>query len=804
MLKPEKVVRFYAYTTKLHVDDMAEALMEFDDVHVEPPEGLPGVKPPEGLETPDLDAYEEMVRAIERVSALTGIPVEEVLEEAKTSKSVEAEGISDYKEMISKLDDTVGKYLAIKKELELSKKAKSLLKERSKRLEELESKLSEIEMKIREYYSTALEITEEDPSKLRLGRMILQVDRNLIRASSLINMAADPSMTVSDIDEILRNALDTLEDADITMEDLSDEVMEKEFLEEVRAKLEELRNLIKETRKEIGEYSSIQDRLSELKAVESMWSSIKDTIKSLPELSPLLAEKEPAITKVTQRISELEEEVKLKEAEIRGKVQEIKKLASDLRSLYVKFRDKLLTIKEVAAGEAEKRVSELIEEAKPVITEKGKLEEEIEKLKALSKKEEVERLKEEAEKLLQAIREQVSKIAALALSIKPKALVQKLKTLTYVGEEIAVTSGWIPASKKEDFESQMRHRLENYLALEYEEPREAREAPSKVRLPNLLKPISLLTHKLYGFPSIFEVDPTAITAIFFPIMFGMMFGDVGHGLTLAIFGAFLYTKTRGGMRDLGGILVYAGIAAAFFGYLYGMVFFVAFTEHPIMSPLHDTFKLIAVALLFGAFELMVGFVLNTVNKILEGDVFAALFEYKGLATLIMYAGAVYAILRNNAQIMLVLKDPLFQAMVIPLLITVLSPIYRSLKEGHGIGLGATEAVETFLESVLALLSNSLSYVRLAAFAVIHEVFGVLAAQLIAGQEVVSIGNIGVLLSPVALVSFIFVNVAVMGLEGMLSFIQATRLTFYEFFTKFYKAAGRQFKRVSELLGPVLS
>ncbi len=804
MLKPEKVVRFYAYTTKLHVDDMAEALMEFDDVHVEPPEGLPGVKPPEGLETPDLDAYEEMVKAIERVSALTGIPVEEILEEAKTGKSVKAERISDYKEMISKLDDTVGKYLAIKKELELSKKAKSLLKERSKRLEELESKLSEIEMKIREYYSTALEITEEDPSKLRLGRMILQADRSLIRASSLINMAADPSMTVSDIDEILRNALDTLEDVDITMEDLSNEVMEKEFLEEVRAKLEELRNLIKETRKEIGEYSSIQDRLSELKAVESMWSSIKDTIKSLPELSPLLAEREPAITKVTQRISELEEEVKLKEAEIRKKVQEMKKLASDLRNLYVQFRDKLLTIKEVAAGEAEKRVSELIEEAKPVITEKGKLEEEIEKLKALSKKEEVERLKEEAEKLLQAIREQVSRIAALALSIKPKALVQKLKTLTYVGEEIAVTSGWIPASKKENFETQMRRRLENYLALEYEEPREAREAPSKVRLPNLLKPISLLTHKLYGFPSIFEVDPTVITAIFFPIMFGMMFGDVGHGLTLAIFGAFLYTKTRGGMKDLGGILVYAGIAAALFGYLYGMVFFVAFTEHPIMSPLHDTFKLIAVALLFGAFELMVGFILNTVNKILEGDIFAALFEYKGLATLIMYAGAVYAILRNNAQIMLVLRDPLFQAMVIPLLITVLSPIYRSLKEGHGIGLGATEAVETFLESVLALLSNSLSYVRLAAFAVIHEVFGVLAAQLIAGQEVVSIGNIGVLLSPVALASFIFVNVAVMGLEGMLSFIQATRLTFYEFFTKFYKAAGRQFKRVSELLGPVLS
>ncbi len=804
MLKPEKVVRFYAYTTKLHVDNMAEALVEFDDVHIEPPEGLPGVKPPEGLETPDLDAYEEMVRAIERVSALTGIPLEEILEEAKKGKPPEGLGTNSYKEMTSKLDDTVGKYLSIKKELELSKKAKSLLKERSKRLEELESKISEIEMKIKEYYSTALEITEEDPSKLRLGRMVLQVDRNLIRVSSLINMAADPSMTVSDIDEILRNALDTLEDAEITLEDLSEEIREEDLLKNVRSKLEELKDLIRDIRKYIVDYSSVQDRLSELKAVESMWSSIKDTIKSLPELSPLLAEKEPAITKVTQRISELEDEVKQREIEIRNRVMEAKKLASELRSLYVELRDKLLTIKEVAAGEAERRVSELIEEAKPVITEKGKLEEEIEKLKSLLRKEEVERLKQEAERLLQVVRKQAVEVAALALSIKPKALVQKLKTMTYVGEEIAVTSGWIPASKKEDFESHMKGRLENYLALEYEEPKEAHEAPSKVKLPAFLKPISLLTHKLYGFPSIYEVDPTLLTAIFFPIMFGMMFGDVGHGLTLAIFGALLYTKTRGGMKDLGGILVYSGIAAAFFGYLYGMVFFVAFTEHPIMSPLHDTFKLIAVALLFGAFELMVGFVLNTVNKILEGDVFAALFEYKGLATLIMYAGAVYAILRDNAQIMLVLKDPLFQAMVIPLLVTVLSPIYRSVKEGHGIGLGATEAVETFLESVLALLSNSLSYVRLAAFAVIHEVFGVLAAQLITGQEIVSINNIGALLSPIALISFIFVNVAVMGLEGMLSFIQATRLTFYEFFTKFYKAAGRQFKRVSELLGPALS
>ena len=95
--------------------------------------------------------------------------------------------------------------------------------------------------------------------------------------------------------------------------------------------------------------------------------------------------------------------------------------------------------------------------------------------------------------------------------------------------------------------------------------------------------------------------------------------------------------------------------------------------------------------------------------------------------------------------------------------------------------------------------NSLSFIRLAAFAVIHEVFGVLAATSLVGKEVITIEEIHLLMNPVVLIAMILINIAVMGLEGMLSFIQSTRLTFYEFFTKFYSAVGRRFKRVSELL-----
>ncbi|MDK2372454.1 MAG: V-type ATPase 116kDa subunit family protein [Candidatus Korarchaeota archaeon] len=801
MLKPEKVVRFYAYTTKLHVDDMAEALMEFDDVHVEPPEGLPGVKPPEGLETPDLNAYEEIIRALERASALTGISLEDILNQATSNKIPET---VDHKELISELDELVGKYLSLRKELELAKKAKSLLKERANRLRELEEKLEELEMKIKEYYAAALEITEENPAKLRLGRMLLEIDRDLLRASSLVNAALNPSMSINDIREILRNLLEPLSELEARLLAVQDELKEEKEIEEVKRGTQDLKEILEEISREIEGYMVRKDKLSELKAVESLWNKMRDTVRKVPELSPLLVEREPAIAKVTQQIADLENEISRREGTIREKLQLAKKLIANVRETFIRLRDRMLTIKAVAAGEAEQRVSELIEGAKPIISEKGKLEEEIKKLEVLSNKEEVGKLKEEAEKLLLKVRETAAKLASKALSVKPRAILQKLKKMTYVGEEIAVISGWVPSSKIDDFERSIKDKLGNYVALELEEPKKGEGVPSKVKLPTILRPVRLLTHRLYGLPSIRELDPTPITAIFFPLMFGMMYGDVGHGLTLALFGALLWGRSRGAMKELAGLLIYSGMAAAFFGYLYGMIYFMEFTEHPILSPLHDTMRLMAVALLFGAFELMVGFVMNTINKLLEGDIFAALFEYKGATTLIMYAGAVYAVIRNNADIMGTITDPLFISMVVPLSITATAPVIRAVREGHGIGEGMSEMIATLLESVLALFSNSLSYIRLAAFAVIHEVFGVLTAQLILGKEIATLSDLGSLVAPGALIGFVFMNIAVMGLEGMLSFIQATRLTFYEFFSKFYKAAGREFKRVSELLGPALS
>ncbi len=793
MLKPERVVKAYMYTTRLHADSLAEAIVEFDDIHVDIPEGVPGVKPPEEVNTATLMEYENIVRALERMSSLTGISLDAVISElVKLDQGINVE--SEIKE----LDDLVGRYLSLRRELDLAKKVKYLLRERSKRIEELEEELLNLELKIKEYYSATLEITEEDPAKLRLGRNLIEIGRGIIRLTSLIETCLDKSMTMDNIKEVLKNAAEIVEEIYTKVNSIEGEVG-SDRVAEMKSIIEELKEDLYNIVSKIDEYLLNKDKLDELKAVESMWLKMKERVRRVPELTPLLAEKEPAIAKVSQQISELSQELDAAELTIRNEISSLRAKVGELENKFVDLRDSLISIKVVAAGEAEKRVVELLEEAKPLIIELGKLREEVQKLSKLSDKKEQEKMIKELNELKEKILEKSRRLASYALSIKREAAVQKVRTMIYEGEEVAIATGWVPARKTDEFEKALKDKLGNYLAVEYEEPKEESKAPSKIKIPNILKPVSLLVHDLYGLPSIFEIDPTVITSILFPLMFGMMYGDIGHGLTMALFGLFLYIKFSGSIKKLGGLMVYMGVAAAFFGYLYGMMFFVEVMD-PIISPVHDTMKLMALALELGAVAMMIGFFINSVNRVIKGEILEAIFEHGGIATLLMYLFAVIAAIRNEADIGATVKDPLMiPGAVTLLLVTIVFPIIKAKIHNHPVGEGVSEAIVTFLESVLALFSNSLSFIRLAAFAVIHEVFGVLAATSLIGKEVVKISDLHLLMNPLILVAWILINVAVMGLEGMLSFIQSTRLTFYEFFTKFYSAIGRRFKRVSELL-----
>ena len=115
-------------------------------------------------------------------------------------------------------------------------------------------------------------------------------------------------------------------------------------------------------------------------------------------------------------------------------------------------------------------------------------------------------------------------------------------------------------------------------------------------------------------------------------------------------------------------------------------------------------------------------------------------------------------------------------------------VFTRLVEGerpvmeNGFGAAVIEAVVELLETIITYLSNSVSFLRVGAFALAHAVLGFIISTmmgLVGGVGALAIGIIG--------------NAIVIVLEGMIVAIQAIRLQYYEFFSKFFGETGREFK-----------
>ena len=98
------------------------------------------------------------------------------------------------------------------------------------------------------------------------------------------------------------------------------------------------------------------------------------------------------------------------------------------------------------------------------------------------------------------------------------------------------------------------------------------DIPVLLRPPWLLRPFEMLV-SAYGLPKYHDLASTLFVAISFVLMFGMMFGDVGHGAVLVVGGLVALLKSRvPRIRDLGILLVFNGLSSALFGVVYGSYF----------------------------------------------------------------------------------------------------------------------------------------------------------------------------------------------------------------------------------------
>lgn len=339
---------------------------------------------------------------------------------------------------------------------------------------------------------------------------------------------------------------------------------------------------------------------------------------------------------------------------------------------------------------------------------------------------------------------------------------------------LAALSGWIPKRQLDSLHETLEARFHGRYWLDPREPTasETAEVPSLVRYPVWLAPFVPLV-KSYGVPRYGEFDPALPFAFTYLLLFGAMFGDVGHGAVILLLAAGLY-RWLGRMAWVG---MAAGAASMGFGLLYGSVFGYEDMLHPVwLSPLHDPVRMLALAVGFGAGFIVFTLLVNARNQWVAGQLGKALFDSAGLAGLVFYLGAI-GVLASLANLIDV--APTAWAMAGVGLVAIAGYKLYAARAGLGERILIT-LIET-LETGTSLFSNTLSFMRVAAFSLNHVALALAVFTL--ANNLDAAGH---------WLTLILGNIIIIVLEGAIVAIQALRLMYYEGFSRFYSGDGKEF------------
>ena len=357
-----------------------------------------------------------------------------------------------------------------------------------------------------------------------------------------------------------------------------------------------------------------------------------------------------------------------------------------------------------------------------------------------------------------------------------------------------VLSGWIPEDTYEAIKDLIEKEAPNTSVI----AEQVKSIPySGVRIPTMLRNNKLVRAfqdivALYSVPSYGEVDPSPFVAVTFILFFGFMFGDVGHGLMLML--ASVYLGKKGILsKSFTYVMKCASSSSIVFGFLYGSIMGYEDVLPALwLSPMHNTGLLFGVAIMLGVAMISFGMVLNIIVRYREKDFGRLLFDGQGLAGLFVYWGAGGAIFISVMDVPLPFDVKYIWYMIgLLLLITLFRDVLaRTLL--HQKVESETPAMMIFevIHNLMNYFTNTASFVRLAAFALNHVAlsFAVMAiSKMLASMPGGQLWKF--------LILFLG-NILIVGLEGLIVFIQVLRLEYYEFFSKFYKGGGNVFKPVT--------
>lgn len=323
--------------------------------------------------------------------------------------------------------------------------------------------------------------------------------------------------------------------------------------------------------------------------------------------------------------------------------------------------------------------------------------------------------------------------------------------------------------------------------------------PTRLKNNWFARPFEMFV-SMYGMPGQHDIDPTPFVALTYTLLFGVMFGDVGQGLVIALAGLFFYRKW--GMQ-LGQVMERIGVSSALFGLAYGSVFGFEHLLDPVYHALGFAKKpvevmdgatinqILLVAVGAGVVMLLASMLINLIQGVKQKSLARAVLDANGLCGITIYC----AVLGGVAGMLLgvALFSPLYVVFLIllPVLLLILKePILHLLagespKPEEGIGGYLAESVFELFEIFLSFATNTMSFLRVGGFVLSHAGMMLVVNTL---SEMVGAGA-----GPIVIV---LGNVFVLCLEGLIVGIQVLRLEFYEMFSRFFSGEGLPFEPAS--------
>jgi V/A-type H+-transporting ATPase subunit I len=401
-------------------------------------------------------------------------------------------------------------------------------------------------------------------------------------------------------------------------------------------------------------------------------------------------------------------------------------------------------------------------------------------------------------------RESAMVLTGFNRSLRVADMLLQVKSYLKKTRKTYIFSGWIPSDRKRDVEGEILRAARGRAIVEIISPEDITgvkggsiKVPVMLKNPGFFRPFEMLVSS-YGLPEYKFIDPTIFVAISFLIMFGMMFGDVGHGVVLCVIGwllGFRKGNRSNGVTLVGKLGFYCGLASIVFGFLYGSIFGVeTWISHIWLSPMHEIGRFFKFAIFFGVGMISVGILLNIINAVRARNFRGTFFDHAGLISAILYwcgIGAAAIFMRNKPVPIQLVAFGIILPVFLFFLREPLSAIFgkRRMRFETGVGTYIMESVIEVIEIITGYLGNTVSFIRVAAFALAHAGLFIAVFNMV---DLVKNKSGGVIW---AALIFIIGNAVIIALEGMVVTIQAIRLEYYEFFGKFFMGGGTAYKPI---------